>query len=362
MSRFVHVLEFVTSHPWAMLPARFSAMLELIELRASGVRLSDDEIEARLASARSELAADQRRGKRRAGAVAVIPVYGPIIPKANLFSAMSGGTALSQLKADVQDALDDEDVSSILLDMDSPGGIVDGVPEAAAFLRQAREQKPLAAIANSMSASAAYWLASSTSEISVTTSGIVGSIGVFLAHTEFSKADEMAGEKTTLIRAGKFKAEANDVEPLSEEAQAHLQEEVDYYYDLFVTDVASGRGVKKADVRNGYGEGRALTAKPALDAGLVDRIETFEQAAARLVKGGGRLGRTTAFSVPGGPVADLQVTVDGEPLEDPGLAPDDVPDGVVDDALQTEVEVDAQAPAEYYRRRAAIRDRDHASA
>lgn len=353
MTQLANVLKVISGRPWSITQDGIDQITSIIELRVLGIRPSDAEVAARLAEADGARAADQRRGRRRSGAVAVIPIYGPIVPKASLFSAMSGATSLSQLRADVQDALDDEDVASILLDIDSPGGVVDGVPEMAAFLRQAREEKPVLALANTVAASAAYWLAAQASEISVTTSGIAGSIGVFLQHVEFSKADEEAGIKTTIIRAGKYKAEANDAEPLTDEARDHLQEEVDYYYTMFVKDVAAGRGVKVSAVREGYGQGRVLNAQPALAAGLVDRIETYDQAAARLVKGGGKLGRPTSLAlIEDRPAAitDRQGELEEQEAEDP-----DHDDGSqVDD--QEETEATGPTP-EYYALRARRRDR-----
>jgi ClpP class serine protease len=109
---------------------------------------------------------------------------------------------------------------------------------------------------------------------------------------------EQEGVKVTLISAGKHKVEGNPFEPLSEEAMAFKQARVDEAYAQFVRDVARGRGVSVADVRGGYGEGRALTAKDAKAAGLIDRIATMEDTIGRLV------GRTGT----GGVRADGQFT------------------------------------------------------
>ena len=107
----------------------------------------------------------------------------------------------------------------------------------------------------------------------MTPSGEVGSIGVYGAHTDTTKADEAAGRKTTLISAGKYKTEGHGA--LTEEAAAAMQGRVDAYYTQFIRTVAKNRGVSVDAVRNGYGQGRTLGADDALAAGMVDGIATL---------------------------------------------------------------------------------------
>jgi signal peptide peptidase SppA len=175
----------------------------------------------------------------------------------------------------------DESVGAIVIDIDSPGGSVFGTPELADEILKARGAKPIIAVANSNADSAAYWIASAADEIVGTPSSMVGSIGVWTMHVDFSKMDERVGMKVTYVSAGKYKVEGNEYEPLGEEAQAALQARVDEYYGMFVAAVAKGRGVTASAVRNGYGEGRVVTAKQALALGMIDRIGTLGQTLAR---------------------------------------------------------------------------------
>ncbi len=280
---YPHVVQAVFGRPWAIMPETLQVIVDLARFRAEGGRLSEEEIAERLSSAQE--AAGPRSGGRRTGAVAVLPLYGTIVPRAGMMVEMSGGTSIERFRAAFREALADESVGSILLDVDSPGGMVDGVPEIADEIRAARGRKPMAAVANTLMASAAYWLASATDEIIATPSSAVGSIGVFTAHDDLSAAYEQAGIRTTLISAGKYKTELADVQPLSDEARAALQQSVDDTYALFVGAVAKGRGDTSANVRNGYGQGRVLTAQRAVTAGLADRVGTFDEAAARLASG-----------------------------------------------------------------------------
>jgi signal peptide peptidase SppA len=209
------------------------------------------------------------------GNVAVIPVYGVLAQRGNLLMDACGPGASSTevLGQAIDAALADPSVRSIVLDVDSPGGSVYGIQELADAIFAARQQKPIAAVANAQASSAAYWLASAAHEIYVTPSGEVGSIGVYGTHVDTSKADEAAGKATTVISAGKFKAEG--LGPLTDEARAHLQSRIDAYYTTFVKAVAKHRGVGVDAVRSGFGEGRTVGAQAALDAGMVDGVATL---------------------------------------------------------------------------------------
>ena len=112
----------------------------------------------------------------------------------------------------------------------------------------------------------------------VTPSGQVGSIGVFAAHDDLSRAYDAAGVTTTLIAAGKYKVEGNPFEPLGDEAKAYIQSRIDDYYGMFVRGVAKGRGVSVDKVRSDFGQGRMVGAADAVTAGLADRVGTLEDA------------------------------------------------------------------------------------
>ena len=147
------------------------------------------------------------------GGTAVLPLYGVLTPRREYFS----GTALNEFQGWLNEALRSTAVDRIVIDIDSPGGSVSGVTEAAAAIRKAKAFKPVVAVANSMAASAAYWIASQASEFVATPSGEVGSIGVFAMHQDISKALSQFGVQVTLISAGKYKVEGNPFEPLGDE-------------------------------------------------------------------------------------------------------------------------------------------------
>jgi signal peptide peptidase SppA len=265
---------------WAIRP-------ELLPLLASmhGRSFGDSEIEAML------FAMEEARELRttpagNGGNVATIPLKGVLMPQVSLLAMLFGmGSGLNTFRSDLRQAAGNPDVSHIVLDIDSPGGLVDHIPETAAEIRQVASKKPVTAVANTLAASAAYWLGSQASEFVVTPSGETGSIGVYSVHKDMSQFHENAGVKHTIISAGKRKTEGNPYQPLSSDAADGIQEAVNDYYSMFTRDVARGRGASTSDVRDGFGEGRTLTAKRAVSAGLVDRVDTLQGAIARAVKG-----------------------------------------------------------------------------
>jgi signal peptide peptidase SppA len=227
--------------------------------------------------------AGTRMATEAGGEIAILPLRGTIRPRGSFLSMLfGGGGGLQGFREAFREALADDNVKAIVIDIDSPGGLIDLVPEASAEIRAGREQKKIVAVANTMAASAAYWLAAQATELVVTPSGQVGSIGVFAIHEDFSKMEQMMGIATTIISAGPYKTDGNPYEPLSKSAQAALQDQVDQLYAMFTADVAAGRGVKPEAVAAGYGSGRLLLAGDALAVGMVDRIEALEDTLARL--------------------------------------------------------------------------------
>ena len=178
--------------------------------------------------------------------------------------------------------VDDSSVGAIILNINSPGGSVEALHEFCEEVFQARGKKKIVAISNTMAASAAYWIGTAADEFVALKSSWVGSIGVWMAHTDISERLKTEGIVKTIISSGKFKAEGNDFNPISEEAIAHLQECCDSFYGMFVDAVARNRGVSEDDVRGGFGEGRTLTADMALSQNMIDGIETLDQVIARL--------------------------------------------------------------------------------
>jgi signal peptide peptidase SppA len=278
------IAEFLST-PWALMPERLNAV-SAVMARWSSHAPATAEVLAGIDT--DKLAREARRQTATSvsgGGIAVLPLYGVITQRGNMIEDVSGPGSVSTQKfaAALRQALADESVSQILIDIDSPGGSVYGVAELADEIVAARAQKPIIAIANSLAASAAYWIGCSASEFYVTPGGEVGSIGVWQAHFDYSQALAAEGVTPTLISAGTYKVEGNPYAPLDPEAQAFMQSRVDDYFLAFSKAVAKGRGVPIAQVRNGMGQGRVLGADAALEQNMVDGIVTLDEAIRKML-------------------------------------------------------------------------------
>jgi signal peptide peptidase SppA len=265
MKRYPHIVAGVFSEPWAVVPSKLEAIAHVLECKLNGEAL--------------EYQAQARPAERapHAPGVGVLPIRGVLAQRMNLMSEFSGGTSTQMLSQQLHELVNDTDVASIVLDVDSPGGSVYGIAELGDEIFEARRKKRIVAIANSMAASAAYWLASQAHELVITPGGEAGSIGVVAVHVDRSGQNELLGVKPTYVTAGRYKAEGNFDQSLGDEARRHVQSRVDEYYSMFAQAVARGRGVTTHDVRRGFGEGRVLGAQAAVREGLADRIATLGQ-------------------------------------------------------------------------------------
>jgi signal peptide peptidase SppA len=274
--KYSYVLQAFVETPWAILPHKLAVLEEIVLRHVSGEKLDAEEVQARIHGAR-------RPADRRVNSVAVLPLFGTIFPRANLMTDVSGATSAERFGNQFSDLVNDPEIGAIILDVDSPGGHVNGIDELSTKIFEARGNKPIVAVANHTMASAAYWVGTAADEIVVTPSGEVGSIGVFAVHRDMSKAMEQDGIKVSIISEGKYKTEGNPYEPLTEEARTGIQLRVSEAYDAFIASVARNRGVKQAVVRDGFGEGRVVGARQAVESGMADRVGTLEETIYRLL-------------------------------------------------------------------------------
>lgn len=279
--RGTRLLSSIYSQPWAIVPEIGAQMLGVVHRWSMDHRLTQDEIQIAInGSGHAPQAAAPASGQQTSsGGVAVIKILGVISARSELVadSSLGGGLSAESISKRFQAAMNDPEVSSIVLDIESPGGAVFGIPELAAEIMAARDKKHIFAIANSMAASAAFWIGASASTFAATPSAQVGSVGVYSAHEDLSKALETAGVKVSMVSYGDYKTERNPFEPLSDAARGHMQSLVDQYGSMFDKAVADGRGVSPAVVRETYGKGRTFGSKEAKALGMIDRISTLDE-------------------------------------------------------------------------------------
>jgi len=288
------VLRFIQETPWAILPSVLRQIEEVVQFRAAGNHLSAEEIAARLDAVNRAPASPSAVAP---GSIAVIPIAGPLSPKMDLMTEISGGSSYESISTAFIQAMSDPNVSGILFDVDSPGGSVAMLEETADLIFKARGTKPIFGVVNTFAASAAYCLLSQVDEIYASPSSQLAGIGIITCHDNLAKAAEMAGMERTYITApkGGNKAEGNPYEALSDDTLTYMQSMVDDYYNVFVACVARGRGVKPALVKTEeWGMGRVYTARAAVALGMADRVGTLQDAIDRLVKRKGRPGGARA--------------------------------------------------------------------
>lgn len=233
-----------------------------------------------------ETAAEPRRGKlpKVEGGVAILPMCGMILQRESFFTRYGMGCSTQGLGAAFTRAINNQAIAAVILDIDSPGGTISGVPELADIIFRGAQLKPVVAIANSTADSAAYWLGSQvgSGRFVAPPRAYVGNIGVWTMHVDESAALEAEGLKVTLIATPEFKVEGNPWEPLGDEAKEFMFSQVTDTYEMFVKHVARGRGVPASRVKSDFGKGRELHAEEAAEIGLIDRVATLAQVLAEL--------------------------------------------------------------------------------
>jgi HK97 family phage major capsid protein len=276
-----------TAAPWAVQPGSVPAVQALL----SAARTSDAQMLAAMGDGMP------RAEGRIARGVAVVPVRGFLLNRCNAFEEFFGCCSVERLSATLDALMGDEAVTAIVLSFDSPGGSVMGIEELARKILGLRDVKPIVASVDACAASAAYWLASTCSEVWVTPSGMVGSVGTIMIRADTSAADAAEGMVYNVITSGTYKGEGLPYEPMSEDERAATQALCDDYYGLFTATVAKGRGVSAGTVRAGFGEGRVVTAKDAVAQGMADKVGSVSDVLGKYAGRGVRSGMRALAAV-----------------------------------------------------------------
>jgi ClpP class serine protease len=201
--------------PWAILPPKLLDILSVLHSKEHGELLDDEKLEAKVEAVNN---ADKRYIVE--DEIAIVPIYGILSKRFNIISALSGGTSYELLEKDIRAALSDNDVKGLFLDVDSPGGAVDGMVDVTDVVYNARNgSKPIMAFCDGLCASAAYHIASASNYIIAANSTTqLGSIGVVTApHFDYSKKYVKDDIKVTTFFAGRYKMTPNKYTPLSKD-------------------------------------------------------------------------------------------------------------------------------------------------
>lgn len=250
--------------------------------------------------------------------IAVISLVGTLVARSGHLDAASGLQSYGEIGEAIALAMDDASVRGVVLDVDSPGGEVGGLFDLVDRISaiKAASGKPLWAVANESALSAAYAIASTADRLYVTRTAEVGSIGVVAVHVDESGADAKAGLTWTFLFAGDRKVDGNSHAPLTEQARAAIQADVDHLYGEFCTLVAANRHITNEAVR--ATDAAIFRGELAIRAGLADRLGTLEVAItefAATLDGNTSPARSTIHPTPRRSPSMTSVTTETAPAE-----------------------------------------------
>lgn len=286
----MNVLQYIFENRWAMTPKALETMVEVV-LRNDN--LTPDAIAKAMHGSIWEKYLDDHgnlsdfwglegtdypilEGTRRvsvADNVAVLPVVGPIFPRANLMT-LSGGASIQALSYDFNIALQNDEIDTIIMNYDTPGGSLTGTSEFAQMLFEAQAKKRIISYIYGLGASAGYWLAAAGSEIIISPTGEAGSIGVVAVYSSRKKEREKKGIDEYEIVSSQSPNKRPD--PSTDAGRTQIQQNVDSVANVFISTIAKYRGIEASDVLDKYGQGKLFVGEEAIENGLADRIGSLE--------------------------------------------------------------------------------------
>lgn len=260
----------ISRHNWAIVPESLQAILSFVE---TGATLDPALFHADAEKPRAFFGSDVPGSmySYRRGDLGVLVIDGPIIPRATMFSQISGVASVDVLTDEFKALEASPGIREIAILLDTPGGAVTGISDFADLI--AASDKPVTAFAWQAS-SAGYWIASAADRIVAPVSGMVGSIGVVTTITDTSAADEKRGVRVTEIVSSQSPNKRADLS--TDTGRAVVQQLLDDLANGFIEAVARNRKTTAENVINSFGAGAVFAAPRALEAGMIDQIMDFE--------------------------------------------------------------------------------------
>lgn len=225
-------------------------------------------------STKKEKSLDNTRSLSIRDGTAIIPIHGVITARNTIFSLFAGGTSLADLSKDFNEALNNDEVTSILLDIDSPGGVAVGPFEMTEMIFKARSKKPIYSYIGRNGSSAAYWLASATEKIIVNPSALVGSIGVVTTIPVQEEPDQDGYKNVEIVSSN---ANLKRPDPKTKEGLAEIRRDLDDLESTFIESIAKYRSITPEIVKADFGGGGIVIGKEAVKRNMADSLGTYEE-------------------------------------------------------------------------------------
>lgn len=240
-----------------------------------------------------------RRGERiqsgsyvtKVGEVGIMPIIGPLVSRQS-----DRYWSYDEIFHDAQMLAANPDINSVILDVNCPGGMVADIEVAALAISKLSSIKPTVAHINGIGASAAYWLAAATGEITATQSSIVGSVGSLISWLDIEGIFTKMGARKIEVLASQSPNKRLD--PGSEEGRDELQAIVDDAGEAFLSSLSEYRGVDRDFILQNYGQGKVFPAKRALENGMVEKIISLEELITDMAARGSSNGNAASATAP----------------------------------------------------------------
>ncbi|EJS1626291.1 S49 family peptidase [Vibrio cholerae] len=251
---------------FSALSQRLNNVQQLVDVDGSVLTASDMKKEAASFSPRRST----ERSYQVVNGIAIVPISGTLVHKYGYIRPISGMTGYDGVDYRIREALSDPEVKAIMLDMDTPGGMVAGCFDLADKIAEWRKVKPIWSLGYDMHCSAGQMIASACSRRLITQTGVAGSVGVIMAHTNIEKMLDQQGVEITLITAGSHKADGHPYASLPKEVKEKWQKELESNRQMFANKAATYMGV---DVKQILAtEAETYEGQAAVDVGFANEV------------------------------------------------------------------------------------------
>ncbi len=319
MKNLTHIASMIFNTPLLISPSKLEAILSVIGPRLN-LDINPD------AAIDFSVPKRYRTDSENIDGIGMVPIYGTLVHRNLGLDALSGLTSYEDVRSWFGEAVNSNQVKSILLDIDSFGGEIGGLFGLVDDIYQARSIKPIYAMVNESAYSAAYAIASAATAVFIPPTGGVGSIGVVMVHIDQSAKDQKEGLKYNIIYSGERKKDFTSHEPLPDEVFGSAQTMVDDMRTIFIESVARNRGISAQIIRDteaGIYQGQA-----AVDIGLADDVMSYSQLIENITKSNQKGGKSMSWfdrkKAAAAQVQAAQVKAETQTSQEEDLSPEQV--------------------------------------
>lgn len=267
MTKNKHLLSAICSSQWLIDEAYFQLLLNVV----NGEGNKD---EAMLVREENDRARTVLQAAVKGTDVAIIPIIGPIIPRATAFSRVCGITDLDMLHSQFEQAINDDEVGKILFYFDSPGGHATGINEFSDRIFEARGQKPIEGYVGGTSASASFWISSSVDRLAMDATARVGSVGVVVA---MPKND---GSYVEIVNSN---SPRKRLDPEKADDKAEVVRYLDSMAEVFFEKLSRNFGIDDvAYVKENFGKGGIRVGSDAVKYRMAHEVSSLQKVVSRL--------------------------------------------------------------------------------